>query len=404
MTGLAALAAGRSFAASAATPERDKAQGAGDVSVNDETKLSAVKHEIPSSWRRSGLIIQRTRSGPGSNVVGDPCIVRDDDINGWRMFLFFDPPGCGQAICPQGLDAGPGHWKTEGPLTFTNPQALRGSTHKPYVVMDAHRPNRAAKIDGLYRLLTVSWRDGHKVVQQSSAEKLAGPWTVQAEPIIACGAATDFDAKHADAVTGFHFPERGEVLYFYMGYPEQPQPRRISPLGNAQGVAVQRVGEATARKLGEMLPPCQTPGHWASGWVGGLQILPGKSHRWIAVINASPTAPQHGTTEIFREEPPPSLGGFAFCDQEWPVRGWRWCPQPIEWIEDIPAQAIALGEGTNLWRQHILALPDGRLALYYNSGFYGQEQLYMKITEPSGEIRTRERLGGLLRFHHREAA
>lgn len=282
---------------------------------------------------------------------------------------------------PQGLDAGPGHWKTEGPLNFTNPRALRSSTHKPYVVMDAYSPNHAAKIDDLCRLVTVSWWDGHKVVQQSSAEKLAGPWMVQVKPIIACGAATDFDAKHVDTVTGFHFPERGEVLYFYMGYPEQPQPRRISPLGNAQGVAVQRVGEAMARRLGEMLPPCQTPGHWASGWVGGLQILPGKSHRWITVINASPTAPQHGTTEIFREEPTPSLGGFAYCDEEWPVRGWQWCPKPIEWIEDIPAQAIALGEGTNLWRQRILALPDGRLALYCNSGFYGQEQLYMKITE-----------------------
>jgi hypothetical protein len=377
VSGLATLAAMPSVANSQA----DEAEGAEVRRVNDKTRSPAVKYEIPLLWRRCGLIIQRSMSGPGSDVVGDPCIVWDNDINGWRMFLFFDPPGCGHAICPQGLDAGPGHWKMEGPLTFANPQALRGSTHKPYVVMDAHRPNRAAKINGCYLLLTVSWRDGHKVVQQSLAENLAGPWTVQAEPLIAAGAAGDFDARHVDAVTGFHFPERGETLYFYMGYPEQPQPRGISPLGSAQGVAVQRVTEAMARKLGEMLPPCQTPGHWASGWVGGLQILPGKSHRWIAIINASPTAPQQGATEVFREEPPPSLGGFAFCDEEWPVRGWRWCPQPIEWIKDIPAQAIALGEGTNLWRQHILALPDGRLALYYNSGFYGQEQLYMKITE-----------------------
>jgi hypothetical protein len=377
VSGLATLAAMPSVANSQA----DEAEGAEVRRVNDKTRSPAVKYEIPPLWRRCGLIIQRSMSGPGSDVVGDPCIVRDDEISGWRMFLFFDPPGCGHAICPQGLDAGPGHWKMEGPLTFTNPQELRGSTHKPYVVMDAHRPNHAAKINGFYLLLTVSWRNGHKVVQQSSAEKLAGPWTVQPEPIIARGAAGDFDAKHVDAVTGFYFPERGEILYFYMGYPEQPQQRRISPLGSAQGVASQRIGEAMARKLGEMLPPYQTPGHWASGWVGGLQILPGKSHRWIAIINASPTAPQHGTTEVFREEPPPSLGGFAFCDEEWPVRGWRWCPQPIEWIKDIPAQAIALGEGTNLWRQHILALPDGRLALYYNSGFYGQEQLYMKITE-----------------------
>jgi hypothetical protein len=341
-----------------------------------------MAYAVPRSWRRYGLILQRSMEGPGSSVVGDPCIVWDDEIDGWRMFLFLAPPGCGNAICPRRLEPGPGHWKLEGPLAFANPQdLLGGATHKPYVVMDAHRPNQAARIDGHYRLLTVSVQAGHKLVQQSTAEKLAGPWTVQPEPLIAPGAAQDFDAKHVDAVSGFHFPERGEVLYYYMGYPERPQARGTSPLGSAQGVAVQRVGDAEVRKLGQVLLPCQTPGHWASGWVGGLQILPGKSHRWIAVANASPTAPRRDATEVFREEPPPSLGGFAVCDEEWPVRGWQWAPEPIEWIEDIPPEAAALGEGTNLWRQHILALPDGRLSLYYNSGFYGQEQLYAKAAE-----------------------
>jgi hypothetical protein len=378
LTGLAALAAAPSVGILQA-PETQ----AGEVSrVRAAAKARVIACEIPRGWRRSGLIIQRSQGGPGSSVVGDPCVVRDDDIDGWRMFLFFDPPGCGHAVCPQGLDPGPGHWKLEGPLVFTNAQDLMGgSTHKPYVVMDAHRPNHAARIDGHYLLLTVSWQAGHKVVQQSRAERLAGPWRVQPGPLIGHGAAGEFDAKHVDAVTGFHFPERGEILYFYMGYPEQAQTRRLSPLGSAQAVAVQRVGDAHIRKQGEVLPPCQMPGHWASGWVGGLQILPGKTHRWIAIINASPTAPRHDATEVFREEPPPSLGGFASCDEEWPVRGWQWSPQPIEWIQDVLPQAVALGEGTNLWRQHILALPDGRLFLYYNSGFYGREQLYAKIAE-----------------------
>ena len=109
--------------------------------------------------------------------------------------------------------------------------------------------------------------------------------------------------------------------------------------------------------------------------MGGLQILPGKEHRWIAIVNASPTAPDPTNTEVFREEPPPSLGGFAYCDEEWPVSGWHWYPQPIEWIEDVPTED---GEGTNLWRQHILLLPNNRVALFYNSGFYGKEQLYSK--------------------------
>jgi hypothetical protein len=375
VTGLSALAANASVP-TGRTGSRSVAAPSGVIGEGPFTE----RIDIPKSWRRAGIVLQRSLEGPGSSVIGDPCIVRDDDIDGWRMFLFFDPPGCGQAVCPGGLDAGPGHWKMEGALVFANPSDISGgSTHKPFIVMEADHPNQAARIDGRFWLLTVSWRAGHKVVQRSWAEKLSGPWTVQPEPLISHGDGSDFDAKHADAVTGFHFPERGEILYYYMGYPERPQPRSISPLGNAQAAAVQRIGEDRARKLGEMLPPCQTDGHWASGWVGGLQILPGKTHRWIAAINASPTAPGRESAEVFREEPPPSLGGFAFCDEEWPVRGWKWMPEPIERIEDIPPQAAALGEGFNLWRQHILVLPEGSMALFYNSGFYGREQLFMKI-------------------------
>jgi len=96
-------------------------------------------------------------------------------------------------------------------------------------------------------------------------------------------------------------------------------------------------------------------------------------------VNASSTAPEPGDPSVAREEPAPSLGGFAFCDEEWPIKGWRFTPKPIEWIEQIPPEAVEDGEGTNLWRQHILLLPDGRYALHYNSGYYGREQLYMKV-------------------------
>jgi hypothetical protein len=81
--------------------------------------------------------------------------------------------------------------------------------------------------------------------------------------------------------------------------------------------------------------------------VGGLQLLPGKQHRWVAMANASPTAPDPTDQNIWREEPPPSLGGFAYCDEEWPVSGWHWFPEPLEWIEDLPEQAVNSGEGVN---------------------------------------------------------
>ncbi|HOF88020.1 MAG TPA: hypothetical protein PLZ36_07940 [Armatimonadota bacterium] len=136
-----------------------------------------------------------------------------------------------------------------------------------------------------------------------------------------------------------------------------------------------------ATKQGIILPPCQQSGHWASGWVGGLQLFPGTSHRWIAVLNASPTAPDPTDTLASREEPPPSLGGFAYCDEAWPVQNWHWCPEPMEWIQAMPPDAIRDGEGDNFWRHHLLALATGQLALFYNSGVYGQEQMYLKISE-----------------------
>jgi len=324
--------------------------------------------------------MERSRDPGLSGVSGDPCIVWDDAIRGWRMVFFYYPPGHAQAVCANRDDLGPGNWRMEGPLPVTNPETA-GSFHKPFIVMDPDRPNHAALIGGRYCLLVVNDRNGKKQVQRAWSEHLAGPWTFEPDVLIPTGADNDFDAKHTDAVTGYYFAGRREFLYFYMGYPKRAQPRRISPYGSAQAVATQRLGEKSVTKLGVILEPCQQAGHWASGWVGGLQVLRGSQHRWVAVINASPTAPDPARKEVWTEEPPPSLGGFAWCDEEWPVRGWRFAPEPIEWVKDIPKEALDAGEGYNLWRQFIHVMPDGRADLFYNSGFYGREQLYLKVGE-----------------------
>ncbi len=336
--------------------------------------------DIPTDWQRGGLVIPRGSDRQGGGVAGDPCIVWDETIGGWRMVLFYSPPGHAQAVCRTPDDVGPGRWELEGPLTFTNPEDLLGGrTHKPFYVLDAARPGHAACLDGRYLLLLVSYRERHKVVQRAHSTALAGPWTVEPGPLIDVGPADAFDADHVDAVTGYWFADRREFLYCYMGYPLAPQPWPTSPFGSAQAAAVQALGEAGVRKLGVILPPCEVAGHWASGWVGGLQLLPGREHPWVAVCNASPTAPRPQDGARHRQEPPPSLGGFASCTEAWPVSGWHWCPEPLEWIEDLPAAALAQGEGVNLWRQYVLGLPDGRWALFYNSGTYGQEQLYLKM-------------------------
>lgn len=334
--------------------------------------------EIPNAWTRRGLVLERHQADQG--VSGDPCIVWDEATQGWRMVLFYDVWGSAQAICTNRADIGPGQWKLEGPLDVANPQAV-GGFHKPFIVMDPHHPNQAAKIDGRYCLLVVNFKSGHKQIQRAWAEKLAGPWTFESQALIPTGAEDDFDARHTDAVTGYYFPERKEFLYFYMGYPLKAQPRKISPFGSAQGVATQKLDEKVAIKRGVILEPAQQAAHWASGWIGGLQLLPGARHRWVAVINASPTAPDPGKKTVWTEEPPPSQGGFVWCDEEWPVKGWHFAPEPIEWVKDIPKAALDAGEGYNLWRQFIHILPDGRAALFYNSGYYGREQLYLKVSD-----------------------
>ena len=321
-------------------------------------------------------------AGKGTFVVGDPCIVWDEEADTWRMFLFLTPSGNGEAVWTGAASNDWASWRILGPLRFTNPEALLGGgTHKPCVVMDSFRPNHAARIDGKYCLLGVSHEGESKVVQRAWADRLAGPWTLEPYPLISHGGLGDFDEKHADAVSALWFQDRGEAVCFYMGYPATAQKWPNSPFGNASGAALWRPGEKTARKLGPVLPPSPRSVHWASGWIGGLEVLPGAGGKWIGLANASPTPPRPDDRAESREEPPPSLGGFATTDALFPVEGWRWEPAPIERIEDIPAEAVVWGEGVNLWRHHILLAPGQPPLLFYNSGSYGREQLFGRMGE-----------------------
>ena len=79
-------------------------------------------------------------------------------------------------------------------------------------------------------------------------------------------------------------------------------------------------------------------------------------------------------------EPAPSLGGWAHTPEDWPVQGWHVSDRPIEWIEDIPREARQSGEAVNLWRHHVVIVPDGTMYLFYNSGPYGQERMFVRRT------------------------
>jgi hypothetical protein len=332
-------------------------------------------------WRRLGPVAGQPGLDKAGSVCGDPCVVWDEEEGLWRMFLFQSPPGHGQAVCRDRGDPGPGNWEFLGPLAFENPRALLGGeTHKPFVVLKPDGGNQAARVHGRFCLLTVSFLDRRKVLQRAWSEHLAGPWTLESEPLLEAGIGGDFDARHQDAVSGYYFEERDELYVFYMGYPLKAQPQALSPFGSAQALAVQGPDDTRPRKCGIILPPSAQKGHWASGWVGGFQIFPGKKHAWVGLANASPSAPDPGGSEVSREEPPPSLGGFAYTDDASARGGWRWFERPLERVEDLPREAQEWGEGVNLWRQHLLSLPGGRRLLLYNSGSYGYERLFAQET------------------------
>ena len=64
--------------------------------------------------------------------------------------------------------------------------------------MEAQRPNVAARIHDLYWLVTVSHRNGRKVIQRAHAKRLCGPWTVERGVFLDTGSDRDFDGKHVD--------------------------------------------------------------------------------------------------------------------------------------------------------------------------------------------------------------
>jgi hypothetical protein len=337
-----------------------------------------MRFEPPERWERLGALFGSTPLTKQLEVIGDPCVVWDEHEQHWHMVLFVQPGGHAQAVCaPQDLDK-PHGWRFLGALSFSNPEALRGGTHKPFIVMNAHAPHEPAHVGGRFQLVSVGMSDGQKYLQAASSESLAGPWEVEEDPLLLPGAVGDFDGLHLDAVSAFHFPERQATLYYYMGYPRASQTHLSSPFGSALGAAVRRDGEKAAVKLGVVLAPTAEPNHWASGWVGGLQLLPGGTRRWIGLVNASPTAPRREDSSLWAEEPPPSLGGFVYTDAEWPVTGWQWFSEPIERIEDLPQSALKRGEGVNLWRHHLFMPTENHALLLYNSGPYGHERLFAR--------------------------
>ncbi len=344
-----------------------------------------MKHP-PISWEHLGPAMERGTSGsPDADVTGDPCIVWDETENAFRMFYFGQRHEEGREIncimhaLSQGpAHVGPGQWRKCGAIQYENPQDLPGDAHKPYVLMDAWHINRAARVDGLFMLYFVIWEQEHKKIYRAAARKLAGPWRVQPEPVLELGVEDAFDGYHVDTVSSFYFAEQARTLLFYKGYPLVPQPDTLnSPYGSRTAAAWMKDGDTTASRAGVVLKPAGD-GTWYAGWTAGMQIIPADGGGWWALCNASPTPPAPVAISPQMREPAPSLGGWAYTPDHDPTIGWQFQHEPIVSLLNLPANAVAQGECVNLWRHHLLLTDDGFAYLFYNSGAYGSERMFVR--------------------------
>lgn len=342
---------------------------------------------LPSNWKRVGNILERGKAGAyDSSVTGDPCIVRDDSIPGYRMFYFGQKHVQGKEVntiaqavahSPQEFDKK--SWQKLGPIEYVNPEILKGEAHKPWILMDPYQPNSPVRLEGVYWLFMAVWQGIHKQIMVATARDLSGPWTVKPEIVVSRGESGAFDEYHADTVTAYWFEKQQRILIFYKGYPRLPQQNQIfSPYGSSIGVALLEPGNSAAIKHGKIIEPSTSVDHWATGWIGGIQLFPASNGGWYGLLNASPTPPASPEDEPEMREPAPSLGGWAYTAEPWPLAGWQLHNAPIERLEDVHATAVANGECVNFWRHHILVTAKEVAYLFYNSGSYGQERMFLR--------------------------
>jgi predicted GH43/DUF377 family glycosyl hydrolase len=331
-----------------------------------------------------------------SRVVGDPCIVWDNDISNWRMFYFaggydergISRVGTGMAISKSPEDIGPGDWEKINPVQIKNEDALlnRLGWHKWWIVMDAKKNNSAAIINNKYwAVFTVtvpnmSESGSNKHIQVASAKKLEGPWTVSPKPILSPDEEW-FDGRHCDTPTAYWFEDKEEVIIFYKAYPKYSQKEQPdSPFGSGTVIASWHPDNDSAKKLKIIQRPGQMEA-WNQGWMSTPQIFfDKKENLWYGLINGSPTAPADDS----HREPAPSLGGWVKCSEGSWIDG-DWAPDtlnsPFAYPNDLTKEELKAGMGVNFWRHHLLVTPNGQKRIYFNSGNYGTEQMYSLISE-----------------------
>jgi hypothetical protein len=339
-------------------------------------------------WKFIGRPFLRGKLGEFDHgVTADPCIIWDDSSGKWLMYYFAEAGAISgfllntaMAISKSATEVGGvGDWTKLGKAKFVNPDALwEGNPHKPWIMMDPYNPNHAAKINGKYNLFFVNLIGRLRVIQRAESESLYGPWLVQKDPILNPDKLDAFDGYWTDTVTAYWFEKQGKILFYYKGYPQYPQADQIrSPIGSSAAAAYMEPGDRKAVKLGKIIPPSNEPSSWYAGWVSTLQIFPAEKGGWYGLTIGSPTPPASIKSQPYMREPCPSLGGWAYCPEEFPIKTWKMEDRPICWVNELSEEAFQSGERVYLFRHHLLMLDNGEYYLYYNSGAFSDERLFV---------------------------
>jgi len=366
------------------------------LSGKNQTHLYGTMNYLEMKWTIDPLPVLKRSQGKAydSRVVGDPCIVWDDEVGTWRMFYFaggYTPDGrrrvgTGVALSKSAEEVGPGDWIKQGPVQIVDETAFLNPLgwHKWWIVLDPQQPNRAAKIENKYwAVFTVGVKshksgESNKHIQVAYSDRMGGPWHVRNQAILSPDA-EGFDGKHCDTPTAYWFAERNEVIVFYKAYPKVRQDSQPgSPFGSGTVIARWH----PARECAEKIRPIQRPGTgdaWNQGWMSTPQIFfDSQEKRWYGLINGSPTPP----VDDSHREPAPSLGGWVICKAgQWLDGDWEPDTQhsPFLFPKDLTGAQIEAGLGVNFWRHHLLVTPGGQTRIYFNSGKYGTEQMYSLI-------------------------
>jgi hypothetical protein len=220
----------------------------------------------------------------------------------------------------------------------------------------------------------------NKHIQVASSGRLSGPWYVNPVPVLSPDEDW-FDGRHCDTPTAYYFEDRNEVVIFYKAYPKFEQDEQPgSRYGSGTVLATWHPDRQKAKKIKIIQRPGQMNA-WNQGWMSTPQIFyDEKNKTWYGLINGSPTSPEDDS----HREPAPSLGGWVVNKPGQWLDG-DWGPDsrnsPFLYPQDLTKEQLEAGLGVNFWIHHLMVTPEGEKRIFFNSGPYGQEQMYSLVPE-----------------------